>query len=148
MNFVAADDPILREVMPPMGLGPDGFAHLKPVVKEMLALMRDGNGTDTGIGMAAPQVGLRLRMFVMDLPRAATVCINPRIVAASRDRKVQAESCLSYPGRSIPVSRARQITAQWTGLDGQLVTKRLVEFTARVFQHELEHLDGVCRVAP
>lgn len=147
MRFVDADDPVLKEAMPVLVPQPDGtFSDLRPAVREMLALMREGNGVDKGIGMAAPQVGLRLRMFVMDRPNAGVVCINPRVVMRSRDSTAQAEGCLSYPGRRVPVKRARQVTAEWTDLGGKLVRKHLVEFSARVFQHELDHLDGHCAV--
>lgn len=147
MNFVAADDPILREVMPAMQPQTDGtFSDLKPVAKQMLAMMREGNGVTTGIGMAAPQVGLRLRMFVMDRPRAGVVCINPRIVMTTGDKATQPEGCLSYPGRSVRVQRWRRLVAEWQDLSGKTVRECLVEFSARVFQHELDHLNGVCRV--
>jgi peptide deformylase len=104
-----------------------------------------------GVGLAAPQVAWSVRLFVMnasgkreDTPLERVV-INPRILKR-RGRVVGPEGCLSFPGLYVDVERARSIVVEYFDLDGQRQEERLGDFEARVFQHELDHLDNVLLV--
>ena len=114
--------------------------------ERMLEAMRNANG----IGLAAPQVGVLLRLFVVELPedeeeeqpRETFVLFNPEIVKG-KGEQVRYEGCLSIPGYIGEVARQEQVTI--TGLDekGRRVRLKVEDYLARVFQHELDHLDGV-----
>jgi peptide deformylase len=95
-----------------------------------------------GIGLSANQCGLPYRVFVMegDPPFA---CFNPKIVDVSQELATLNEGCLSYPGVFVPMKRPGHIRVRFATPSGNIVTKKFTGMTARVFQHELDHLDGV-----
>ena len=98
--------------------------------------------------IAAPQVGVMLRMFVMDTgwkegKSDPIVCINPMLQEVSEDRATQTEGCLSIPGVSADVSRPAQVQMVWTGLNGGRYVQSFDGFAAACAQHELDHLDGI-----
>jgi peptide deformylase len=101
-----------------------------------------------GVGLAANQVGVGLRMFVVEIggknsPTQRYTLINPKIVSASKETETQDEGCLSFPGIFGPVVRKRAVEVQGLDLKGKSVTLRGEGLLARVCQHELDHLDGV-----
>ncbi len=101
-----------------------------------------------GRGLAAPQVGALLRVFVMDVGwKAGTptpeVVVNPEILWSSPDLAEGPEGCLSIPGVTAHVTRPRAITLRWTMLDGTLREDTLTGFAATCAQHEYDHLDGI-----
>lgn len=99
-----------------------------------------------GVGLAAPQVGIFKRMFVISLSgyiNDAKVYFNPRIIGHGRDVAVESEGCLSVPGQRRPMRRWAVIDVAYQRADGQFVRETLKRFEARVFQHELDHLDGI-----
>jgi peptide deformylase len=125
-------------------------ADLAAVVAAMFDLMRDRRG----IGLAAPQVGVPYRLFVMSLRQygftADFVCINPEILAAG-PAVPGLEGCLSFPGLALTVRRAEEITVRYQDLTGETITQDLTGILGRCFCHELDHLDGVVftqRVGP
>lgn len=102
--------------------------------------------TPTGLALAANQVGLPLRLFVLredlaDSCSVPTAIINPRIVIGA-EREEMEEGCLSFPGIYLKITRAKRITCTFTQLDGEERIIELSGLSARVFQHECEHLDG------
>ncbi|MEM9577565.1 MAG: peptide deformylase [Pseudomonadota bacterium] len=101
-----------------------------------------------GRGLAAPQVGVLSRVFVMDsawkeAAPAPKVFINPEIVARSATQAVQAEGCLSIPGVTVELARPDSVVLRWTDLDGQTQEEAFSGFSAACVQHELDHLDGI-----
>lgn len=95
-----------------------------------------------GIGLAANQVDLPYRVFVMKGdPNFA--CFNPRIVMPSTETIALEEACLSFPGVVVKVTRPRSIRVRFQTPSGETVTKQFTGLSARVFQHELDHLDGI-----
>jgi peptide deformylase len=73
-------------------------------------------------------------------------CFNPKIVDTSEEFVLLEESCLTYPNLYVKVKRPRVIKVRYTLPDGQTVTEQYQDITARVFQHELDHLDGICHL--
>jgi peptide deformylase len=119
---------------------------LVALAEEMLETMRQANG----VGLAAPQVGVSLRFFVAELPedeetgepRETYVLFNPEIVKG-RGEQVGYEGCLSIPGTIGEVARRDEVTVQGVDERGRTVRYKLQGYLARVFQHEIDHLDGV-----
>ncbi len=102
--------------------------------------------------VAAPQVGFSERFFVVGRPTdhegaidpvaAGAVFINPEIVDRSESVTVGSEGCLSIPGFRAPVKRATQVTVRWVDRHGAAMEETFLGLTARVIQHEVDHLDG------
>jgi peptide deformylase len=114
--------------------------------RRMLETMREANG----VGLAAPQVGVLQRFFVAELPEdeennqpAQTyILFNPEIVKG-RGEDIGYEGCLSIPGYIGEVARQEQVTVKGLNEKGRPVRLKLEGYLARVFQHEIDHLDGV-----
>lgn len=117
---------------------------LRAYVREMFRMMYEAKG----IGLAANQVGLPIRLFVVnpsgekDNPEDEVVFINP-VIRSRKGNAVGEEGCLSLPNLYADVARADEITVEAFDLDGQGFRMKVKELPARVIQHELDHLDGV-----
>jgi peptide deformylase len=106
--------------------------------------MYDTMDLEEGIGLAAPQVGMRKRLFTFDLHEGdgPAVVINPEIV--ERDGEVLSEEgCLSVPGYRFEVVRSERVTMRGLDLDGEELVLEGDDLLARMIQHEIDHLDGV-----
>jgi peptide deformylase len=118
---------------------------VQKLIDDMIETMHEYNG----VGLAAPQVHASLRLFVAlleddpDGKSAATVVINPEIIANSETREEGWEGCLSIPDIRGMVPRYTDITVRALDRDGREIALRLKDFPARVAQHETDHLDGV-----
>lgn len=127
---------------------PQDYPELKELVKNMFDTMYNADG----VGLAAPQIGLSLRMFVIDADVIGDdypeckgfkkVMINPDIYEESEDSVTLEEGCLSFPGIHEKVSRAKTIRVRYLDEDGMEHDEEIVGFAARVVQHEYEHLEG------
>lgn len=104
----------------------------------MVKIMVDNNG----MGLSACQVGLPYAVFAM-LGEPNHVMFNPKIVDLSEEKIILEEGCLSFPGIVAPISRSRHVKVRFTGPDGQTTTKKFTGMSARVVQHEMDHLNGV-----
>lgn len=135
-DLVPSTAPVLRS---PANAVEDIASQVMPCIARMKELMAQHNG----VGLAAPQVGIPLRFFVSKIPGHGVV-INPRIVSTSGGRVSKSEGCLTWPGRTTFMARARCIVTEWTDRDGNKRTSTLQDFDARIFQHETDHLNGVC----
>jgi peptide deformylase len=139
--------PVLRVVASPVEL-PAG-AGIRTLVDDMLATLHDADG----VGIAAPQVYEPLSLFIVAsrpnprYPEAPVMepelIVNPTIVERSDDLVKGWEGCLSIPGIRGLVPRHRRIRARYQTLEGAEVEREFVEFVARVFQHEDDHLRGI-----
>jgi peptide deformylase len=108
------------------------------LVEEMFETMYDAPGA----GLAANQVGVQRRIFVYDVGQGAKTVINPRIVETSGEWTYE-EGCLSVPGLSWEIVRPDRVHLVGLDLDGNEISVEAGELEGRVFQHELDHLDGV-----
>jgi len=104
-----------------------------------------------GVGLAAPQVGESIRLIVVEfgdeedeeVPPKLYVMANPEITRASQDTLVGTEGCLSIPGVQGDVERALTVTVKGLNRHGKPMTVKAKGWLARIFQHEIDHLDGV-----
>ena len=114
--------------------------RLARLAQDMIVTMYEA----PGVGLAAPQVGIQKRMFVYDLGEGAgpQVLINPTISEARGEWTFE-EGCLSVPGLHWEIVRPKEVHVTGYDLDGNEVSFDADEYAARVFQHELDHLDGV-----
>ncbi|MBN1858606.1 peptide deformylase [Candidatus Bipolaricaulota bacterium] len=96
-----------------------------------------------GVGIAAPQVGISKRIFILDVDERFQVLINPEIVEVSEDAEEIDEACLSLPGISGPVVRKKWVRVRGLDLDGRPVEVEGEGLLARAIQHEMDHLDGI-----
>ena len=134
-------DPCLRQVAVSVVVG--------DIVRQLAADMIDTMYAAPGRGLAAPQVGVGLRMFVMDAhwkdgkERDPLVVLNPQLSHLSGECAPYIEGCLSLPGILAEVMRPVAVTMQWEDLDGAHHARRLTGFEATCAQHEIDHLDGI-----
>jgi peptide deformylase len=115
--------------------------------KDMCEFMISSNG----IGLAANQVGIAKRVFVMgsnNIPGfpAPFALFNPKIIEASTEMVLDQEGCLSYPGLFLTVKRPSWIVAEYQNSRGDTIEAKFEGYLAKCFQHELDHLDGICFV--
>jgi len=141
LPIVQWPDPRLSRVCAPVGAID---ADLKRLAEDMLETMYDAPGR----GLAGPQVGAMLRLFVMDASwkdgrPAPRVVINPTIVASSEDELAMDEACLSIPGVTTRITRPARVRMRWTGIDGAARDEWFDGAAARIVQHEYDHLDGI-----
>lgn len=133
--------PVLEAVCEPV-------EAVTPEVRALAEDMLDTMYAAPGRGLAAPQVGEVLRLFVMDVTwkdgeRNPVVCINPDILERGEEVAVADEGCLSIPGVIANVERPTAVRMVWTDLDGVVHDQWLTGFAALCAQHELDHLDGI-----
>lgn len=106
--------------------------------KELVKFMYDSKG----IGLAANQVGVPYSLFAMRGDPENFVCFNPRVVDTSNEFIVLEEGCLTYPGFHVKIKRPRHVRVRFNTPNGDVLTKQFTGMTARIFQHELDHLQG------
>jgi peptide deformylase len=157
LRVVYYPDPALRTKAKPV---PAVTEEVRAVARRMIELMREHDG----IGLAAPQVGVAWRLFVIDVPprdrrhddddeppvpgtmtstAGPTVYINPALAEPAGAVELFEEGCLSLPDIRGDVIRPPVVTVVATDLDGRSFTQRTSGLLARCVQHELDHLDGV-----
>jgi len=141
LPILVAPHPTLKLRCRAVGAGDD--ASIRDLVPRMFAAMYHA----PGIGLAAPQVGIGLRVFVIDLApndkREPHVLINPEIVAASKELATREEGCLSLPDMFAEVTRPAQVKVRYLDLSGARREMEGDGLLAACLQHELDHLDGV-----
>jgi peptide deformylase len=130
-------DPVLRRRAREVDAVTPEIRHL---VEDMIDTMYD----EVGIGLAAPQVGASVRLMVVsdEDNRGVRALVNPVISAQGGSVKAE-EGCLSLPGIFAPVTRSEWVTLDAQDLEGRPVSLTARGLRARVFQHEVDHLDGV-----
>ena len=134
-------DPSLRAKARPVG--PSDADAVRDLAPRMLEAMYRA----PGIGLAAPQVGVGLRLVVVDLQRDETrapmVLVNPEVAAVSKEEAVREEGCLSLPGHYADVSRPARVKVRYHDLSGARREGEGDGLLAACLQHEIDHLDGV-----
>lgn len=107
--------------------------------QELTKFMYDKNG----LGVAANQVGVPYRVFAMRGLPENFVCYNPKVIVFSKEQVILEEGCLSYPGLLVKVKRPATVKVRFNTPNGDVLTKTFIGLSARIFQHEIDHLDGI-----
>lgn len=135
--ILGKDHPILKEKMP-------AFDFQNPMMDpvELYNDLAETMRENEGLGLSANQIGVRTRAFVMRAENIIGV-FNPRVVDISSETVYLEEGCLSYPNLFVKVKRPRKIKVRYTNPNGETETRTFDGMSARVFLHELDHLDGI-----
>lgn len=146
-------NPLLRKRSREIEIKTIAASHIKEAINDLKATL---SKSEDGIGIAAPQVGLPIRIFIIseeakhiesegDKKKAWTqyVYINPVITKSSRKRVDGVEGCLSVPGKYGFVARPEKVSVEAYDENGKKFSHGASKFFARVIQHELDHLDGI-----
>ena len=110
---------------------------------DLLDDMKDTMYKYEGAGLAAVQVGILKRVFIMDTGNGLKECINPVLLKSEGINKVKVEGCLSVPGKCGLVERPEKVWVEYYDRNGQKVNKKFTGFEAKCFCHESDHLDGI-----
>lgn len=137
LQLAKESDPVLRQIASDWDFDVDGSPL--ELVKEMTELMFK----QQGIGLAAPQVGVSKRLFIMGNSDKLITCINP-VINSGEDPVQDIEGCLSFPKLWLHVKRLDKIKVGYRDIEGNPVEAEFEGLMARVFQHELDHLNGIC----
>jgi peptide deformylase len=159
--LVHAGAPVLRNACRAVREDELGTPALRALVESMIAVMRDA----PGVGLAAPQIGIDLRVIVLEddprymarlseehlaererIPFAARAIINPMLTLHGDDQATFFEGCLSVPGYAALVTRAREVEVSGVDVDGASVRWRVRGWPARILQHEVDHVNGTLYV--
>ncbi|KKU94167.1 MAG: Peptide deformylase [Candidatus Jorgensenbacteria bacterium GW2011_GWA1_48_13] len=137
---------VLRQKLPFFDLSKAKKSELREVIKQMRAAMKAA----PGVGLAANQVGRTERLFVAQVPKSRDstsdekfyAILNPKIVKLSEGKIIEEEGCLSVPETYGAVPRAEKVVLEGETLEGKKIRIKAWGLLARVFQHEVDHLDG------
>lgn len=143
-EIVFIPDPVLRRKAHKVTVFDKDFQML---VDDMVETMREA----PGVGLAAPQVGISTRLIVIEygddedesVPKKLFVIANPEVVQASEEKEIGIEACLSVPGLVGEVERHEALVIKGQNRRGQIIKVKADGWLARIFQHEMDHLDGV-----
>ncbi|GAB4486962.1 MAG: peptide deformylase [Anaerolineales bacterium] len=150
-EIVTVPDPVLRRKAHKVTKFDD---NLKTLIDDMVETMRQA----PGVGLAAPQIGVLEQIIVVEYfekeedeeregaeaaPKRLYVVVNPEITRVSPETVTGTEGCLSIPGYLGEVERFEAVTVKGQNRRGQPITLKLKDWTARIFQHEIDHLNGV-----
>jgi peptide deformylase len=146
IKIVQQENKVLREVASEVSASEFGTPELTHLTEKMsAALARE----DDGVALAAPQIGVSKRIFVVakkifedNPPKEDLVFINPVITASSRSKKVLEEGCLSVRWFYGEVKRAEKVTLEAHNLEGRKFVRHASGLLAQIFQHEVDHLNG------
>lgn len=144
LRLIHYPDARLRQKAQPVPVDPQRGAsgEVRAVAARMIEIMHEARG----VGLAAPQVGLAWRLFVVNPtgePGDDRVLINPQLLDPGAETGEHEEGCLSIPGVSAMIRRPLRITVRAVDLDGRPVEMTSDALPARIWQHETDHLDGV-----
>ena len=139
--LVDSNDPILKQPT-------ERFDFENPQIdpKQLAEQLAETMILHNGIGLAAPQCGIPLSVFVVGNPRdrdTIMAMFNPSIVNTMGEETYIEEGCLTYPGLYIKVKRPQQIRLRFTDMNGETTTAKYTGMTARAIQHEYDHLSGI-----
>lgn len=140
-TILKSPNPILKQRAKPV-------EEITPEIRALVDDLIDTMLANNGVGLAAPQVGESLRIFVVNLsPKRSRdetlVVINPGVFRTSKRQLLGEEGCLSFPGKVFKVKRAEKIQLNAKTLTHEAQVWTTVGILARVIQHELDHLDGI-----
>ncbi len=139
LKVLHSPDKELRVVSKPVAVDRAASPDMKALIEDLKITMKKENG----IGIAAPQVGVHERVIIVDMNNKPTAFINPEISEKSFKLVDSEEGCLSVPGQWGLVKRHRSVTVKALDTHGNPVSFKVTGLIAIIFQHEVDHLDGV-----
>ena len=137
LNLVEPSDEVMNRAPQPFNFEADGDSA-QSVANVLFERMKQLGG----VGLSANQVGLDMRVFVMGLGELKIAVFNPIIIKYSKEEELFNEGCLSYPGIMLAINRPTKITATYQNETGKYVEQDFNGLTARIFQHEYDHMNG------
>lgn len=139
MHIVQFPNPVLTEVARPL----EFKEYVDPLIQGMQEIiMASWRRPPRAVGLAAPQVGHSKRLFMMMPASTMVVCINPEIISSSETLSTLEEGCMSIPGFKTKVTRPTNIEVKYYNARWELIHDEYQGTYARIFQHELDHLNG------
>jgi peptide deformylase len=147
-KIVQSGDPILRAKSKPVASVDKKVKDLIKDLKDTLATQKDPEG----IGLAAPQIGRNLQVFICNYKDFNRVVINPKILAISdkrlddckkKSKREILEGCLSLPYYYGPLRRAKKVEVEYLNESGEKITEEFEDFSAQIILHEIDHLKGI-----
>ena len=139
MNLIKYPNEILSREVKDVDLENPGFDPVE-LKAEMVKFMIDNNG----IGLAANQIGLDAKVFVMgDSVENSTICINPTVLQYTEETQNDIEGCLSFPNVYVKIKRPTEILAEWYNENLEKQTVKIDGYSAKCYLHELDHLLGI-----
>jgi peptide deformylase len=138
LNLVGEDNPILKEVMPNFN-----FDNPPTDANALASSLVETCKQHRGYGLSANQCGLRYRVFVMGTGDDYVAFFNPKIIKESEEQSYMVEGCLSFPLLGLKISRPSIIEVEYQDFTGTVRQTKLSGISARCFQHELDHMNGV-----
>lgn len=138
LNIRKIGDPVLRSKA-------KSVKEVTDKTRDLIDNMAETMYNAPGVGLAAPQVGVLLRVIVVDVDdgNGLIELINPEIIEASEEKTIMEEGCLSIPGTTGDVIRSKSITVKGLDRSGKEVLINAKDYLARALQHEIDHLNGV-----
>ena len=136
-DLVLEDDPILRKRCQPFD-----FDNPQEDPRMLTAELIEAMYKYEGLGLSACQIGVDLKVFSMISDDRTIICFNPRITEYSEETTYMREGCLTFPGLWFPVQRAHGVNVTFANEDGENMSATFVQLTAKVFQHEYDHMLG------
>lgn len=117
-------------------------SKITPEIHKLIDDMIETMYRAKGVGLAAPQVGIPLRAIIVDTQKGPLPLVNPEIVSMSRKKVKEEEGCLSVPGFFFEISRSQKVRVRGVSLEGKRIEMEVEDLAARIFQHEVDHLNG------
>ncbi len=117
--------------------------EITPEIKELILNMAETMLKNQGIGLAAPQVGVLKKLIVVRIEKGPLAFINPKIIKKSKETEIGEEGCLSFPGIWLKIKRAKGVEIESLNEMGEKICFKTEGLPARIFQHEIDHLDGI-----
>lgn len=124
----------------------DTVVEINEEIRELIQDLKDTLSTVEGVGLAAPQIAVNKRVILIDVTPDNTspiILINPKVVKVSKETARDYEGCLSYVGYEGLVERPVKMVVEALNEEGKLIKYEVEDFMARVFCHEMDHLEGI-----
>lgn len=136
LEVIKYPDPVLKKKS-------EEVKEITPEIRKLIEEMVSVMGKDKGVGLAAPQVGISKRIIVFETGEGITALINPKITKRGKKKFIDIEGCLSFPDIWIKVKRSEKVEIEAQDILGREIKLAASMMSARVLQHELDHLDGI-----
>ena len=139
LEIITTPNPILRQKAKKVDLKKISKKELEQLAQDMVLTVTKADGA----GLAAPQVGVSLRLIAVNHQKECLALINPEIITHSWSKELMPEGCLSVPGRYGEVKRYKWVKIKAQTIDGKAFEIKAEKLLSQIFQHEIDHLDGI-----